>query len=261
MRFTIFVRPVSACICALSLVGAPSAAPPDVPSVARPSGVAVVELFTSEGCSSCPPADRLLVDLAAGAARDGRPIFTLSFHVDYWNDLGWADPFSRPAFTERQRAYAQALGGGVYTPEMIVNGTTAFVGSDRARAQRAVQAALARPAVARFTRLEAAGGQGNVRVTFAVAGARAGSLINLAFVQPDTAVPVGRGENGGRTLTHHNVMRAFATERLDAAGSGDGQLAVPAGARAGSWRVIAYAQDPESLAILGAGETGIRFGQ
>lgn len=224
------------------------------------AGVAVVELFTSEGCSSCPPADRLLADLAAGAIREGRPIFTLSFHVDYWNHLGWADPFSRPAHTERQQAYAQALGGGVYTPEMIVNGTAAFVGSDRARARQALQAALDRPAVARFIRLQASGGQGNVQVTFAVAGAPAATLVRLALVQPDTAVPVGRGENGGRTLAHHDVVRAFATIRPGAAGSGEGLLPAPAGAQAGGWRVIAYAQDPESLAIIGAGETGIRFG-
>lgn len=255
MRFAFYVGHALALI-----LGAPRAAPPDGPPIARPSGVAVVELFTSEGCSSCPPADRLLADLAAGAARAGRPILTLSFHVDYWNNLGWADPFSRPAYTERQQGYAQALGGGVYTPEMIVNGTAAFVGSDRARAQQALQTALGRPALARFTRLRASGGQGNVTVTFAVAGAPPEALIRLALVQPDTSVPVAHGENGGRTLAHHNVVRAFATIRPGATGSGEGHLPVPSGAQAGSWRVIAYAQDPESLVILGAGETGIRSG-
>jgi hypothetical protein len=221
------------------------------------AGVAVVELFTSEGCSSCPPADRLLSVLAAEAARGGQPVFTLSFHVDYWNSLGWADPFSRPAFTERQRAYAEALGGGVYTPEMILNGTLAFVGSDAARARRELRRALARPAGARFEGLRAEAEGGNVRVTFAVAGALPGSLIRLALIQPDTAVTVGRGENGGRTLAHHHVVRAFATVRLESQGKGEGRLPTPAGAKTRALRVIAYAQDPQSLEILGAAETGI----
>src|SRR4051812_46079004 len=140
----------------------------------RPAGVAVVELFTSEGCSSCPPADRLLADLASEAARVGQPVFTLSFHVDYWNGLGWADPFSRPAYSERQRSYADALGGGTYTPEMTVNGKAAFVGSDAARARSEVRKALSRPAPAHFDGLGAVADGGNVRVTFAVSGAPRG---------------------------------------------------------------------------------------
>lgn len=247
----------------------PAAAAPassSAPSLPHPAGVAVVELFTSEGCSSCPPADRLLAALSAEAARAGRLLFALSFHVDYWNSLGWDDPFSRSAYTDRQRAYASALGGGMYTPEMIVNGSEAMVGSDAARARRAVARALAGPARAAFRDLGAEAARGNVRVTFAIAGAGSsgaaapppGTVIRLALVQPDTAVAVGRGENGGRTLAHHNVVRAFATARPGSDGTGEARMPLPAGARPGAWRLIAYAQDPGSLEVLGAAETGIK---
>src|ERR1700722_4743220 len=104
-------------------------------------GVAVVELFTSEGCSSCPSADVVLGELAA----DGNPrVFPLAFHVDYWNSIGWNDAFSSEAWTQRPRDYAASFGASsVYTPEMVVGGVDAFVGSDRAQARAAIGRALA----------------------------------------------------------------------------------------------------------------------
>jgi hypothetical protein len=239
----------------------PAQAGDAAPEPTSPSaGAAVVELFTSEGCSSCPPADRLLSALAEEAARAGRPVFALSFHVDYWDHLGWSDPFGRPAYTDRQKAYAEVLGGGVYTPEMVVNGTEGFVGSDAARARRAVRKALERRAPAGFARLGAEESQGNVNVTFALAPAPLGAVVRLALVQPDTAVAVGRGENGGRTLPHHNVVRAFAAARPRKDGAGGGSLPLPPGARAENFRVIAFAQYPETLEVLGAAGTEIRSG-
>jgi hypothetical protein len=102
----------------------------------------VLELFTSQSCSSCPPADALLADLAVSQT----DILPLDFHVDYWNYLSWRDRFSLPAATARQRAYAAALGGEVYTPQLVIDGTTQAVGSDRAAATSAL--ALARAAIA-----------------------------------------------------------------------------------------------------------------
>src|SRR5689334_14081460 len=99
---------------------------------------ALVELFTSEGCSSCPPADRVLARLAAEARASGRRIFPLSFHVDYWNGLGWRDPWSTRTFTERQRNYARALGWRTYTPQMVINGAEHFVGSDERHARESI---------------------------------------------------------------------------------------------------------------------------
>src|ERR1700753_623410 len=96
-----------------------------------PGGPIVLELFTSQGCSSCPPADALLAKLAVTGARGDRRVAPLAFHVDYWNDLGWADPYSLPAWTTRQNQYADALHDNrVFTPELVVGGAAGMVGSD-----------------------------------------------------------------------------------------------------------------------------------
>ncbi|MCA9557144.1 MAG: DUF1223 domain-containing protein, partial [Myxococcales bacterium] len=120
-------------------------------------GFAVVELFTSEGCSSCPPADANLARLLKAAG--DRPVLGLSWHVDYWDRLGWKDPFSSDAATARQNAYAKAWGTRrLYTPQMVVNGRDEFVGSSEAQADAAVAAALKGPAtVALSARAKAAG--------------------------------------------------------------------------------------------------------
>src|SRR5512146_3181325 len=98
-----------------------------------------VELFTSEGCSSCPPADALLTQLEKQRQIDGRPIIVLGEHVDYWNNLGWTDRFSSARFSERQSEYARKFGlDSVYTPQMVVNGRTEFVGNDPAALQKAL---------------------------------------------------------------------------------------------------------------------------
>ena len=104
---------------------------------------AVVELFTSEGCSSCPSADRLLSEIKDDAAKTGKRIYPLSFHVNYWNYLGWKDEFSTEAYTNRQKTYGNVFGTGrVYTPQMVVNGREEFVGSNKAKANYSIEDAL-----------------------------------------------------------------------------------------------------------------------
>jgi hypothetical protein len=215
---------------------------------------AVVELFTSEGCSSCPPADRLLGRIAAEARRDGRRIFPLAFHVDYWNSLGWEDPFSDRAFSARQRSYVPVLGGdGPYTPQMIVNGTVGFVGSDEARARRSIEAALRRPPGARIE-LRAEPRKGSVRVSYEVRGAPSGATLNLALVERGLATEVPRGENAGRKLSHENVVRAFAEVGLGGESGDPVDLAVPAGAKIANCSLLGYVQQKGTMAILGAAE-------
>ncbi len=184
-----------------------------VPAAARP---VVVELFTSQGCSSCPPAEALLGELA----RRG-DVLPLGFHVTYWNALGWRDPFSFEGATARQASYAARLGGGSYTPEMVVDGRRQAVGSDRGAVEAAIGSARGDEAVP--IRLERKGG--GVAITVG-AGQGRGRVLLVGF-DPQHRTPVGRGEDSGRTLVESNVVRS-----LRVVGSYDGApltLDAPAG--------------------------------
>ncbi len=168
------------------------------PAAAGAQRPVVVELFTSQGCSSCPPADRLLRELAARA-----DVLALAFHVTYWNSLGWADPYSFAGATARQRRYAPVSGiGGVYTPQAVVDGAIDVVGSDEAGLRRAI----------------AAGGRTEVTVSAVRAGA--GAVVALGAGQGSAKVwlvgydrehvtKVGRGENAGETLVEANIVRGI----------------------------------------------------
>jgi hypothetical protein len=163
----------------------------------------VVELFTSEGCSSCPPADALLAELAA------RPdLLALSFHVDYWDRLGWKDPFSSPAATRRQNRYARLLGlDAVYTPQVVVDGHWQTVGSDRdAVAQAVVQARQASAAVPMTLTLD----HGTARIALGAGRAGTSAAVLLLGFDRRHVDRVGGGENDGRILTHVDVVRGFA---------------------------------------------------
>ncbi len=220
---------------------------------ATSQAVAVVELFTSQGCSSCPPADDILTKLHAWGEKNGQPVYCLSFHVDYWNSLGWADPFSRPEFTARQREYAQSFQTTrIYTPQMIVNGDTEFVGSRGSEAMQALKAAL-KSQVGTTIHLQATMGSdgrtGTVRYKVAVDQPTA--VLNIALVQNEVENSVPRGENAGRDLAHVNVVRALQSVSLDKP-SGRVELTLPQGLPASSARVIAYVQHRQSRQVLGA---------
>ena len=240
---------------ALSLFQVPAAAKPGIAST-QAAPLAVIELFTSEGCSSCPPADKLLADLIKEARGRGKRLAALAFHVDYWNYLGWKDPFSRSKFTRRQRMYSEGKAGRIYTPQMIVNGTTAFVGSDRAAAKRALAAAWnSTPAVSLRLDARPEAGATALRVRFRVFAYTSSDLLNIALAEGDLAVPVEAGENQGRRLHHENVVRAFVSIRLDNADTGSVRLAMPSGMETRNATVIGYVQDDESLAVKGAEST------
>jgi hypothetical protein len=224
-----------------------------------PAPFALVELFTSEGCSSCPPADMLLGELLQDARKHGRRAFGLAFHVDYWDQLGWTDPDGARAFSLRQQAYARALkSGSVYTPQMIVNGGTEFVGSDRARARAAIDAALQRPATARIElRLREPKTPASLPLAFAVAPVPRAAVLHLAIVQRGVTRDVKRGENAGRILRHDNVVRVFETLTLDESGTGSAALPLPVGLPRQDASLIAYVQEAGSRGILGATELAL----
>jgi hypothetical protein len=171
-----------------------------LPAVAQ--SPVVVELFTSEGCSSCPPADALLAELAL---RPG--ILALSFHVDYWDRLGWKDPFSSPAATARQQDYARILGTGtVYTPQLVVDGHWQAIGSDRDGVLRAIAAAGVPPPIP----VTLAVYHDRARVTLGPGGDGVRVAVVLVAFDRRHVDAVAGGENSGRTLTHVDVVRGLA---------------------------------------------------
>ena len=161
----------------------------------------VVELFTSEGCSSCPPADAFLTDLARGR----RDVLPLAFHVTYWNSLGWRDPYSLDAATNRQSQYGSRFGDGSYTPEMVVDGQKGLVGSERGEAEAAIASAERQGRTAAPVRLSRQGGRVSITVG---AGSGSGRILLVGF-DPEHRTAVGRGENSGRTLTESNIVRSI----------------------------------------------------
>ncbi len=214
------------------------------PALADPLPL-VVELFTSQGCSSCPPADALLGELAQRAG-----VVALGYHISYWDRLGWKDPLSSAASTERQKTYARRLSGGqVYTPQLVVDGTSEMVGSDRAAVLTALrQAGAAHPTA-------------NAAVTFAAdrrsvaigGGAGRGDVVLVRFAQ-QRQTPVGAGENSGRLATDFNGVETLAT-----LGSWDGapvEFAVAPPAQGEGLAVLVQAPDGHMLGAamaLGSG--------
>jgi len=170
---------------------------------AQTSDAVVVELFTSQGCSSCPPADALLGKLSA----DPR-LIALSLHVDYWDYLGWKDKFASPEYTARQKDYAHhARDKMVYTPQMVVQGKHRMVGSKAGEVEAAIGAALAavRPTQLVLTR------EGDVLLIRAapVAGGKGPIQVQLVRYAPSENVVIDRGENAGKTMTYHNVVTSW----------------------------------------------------
>lgn len=233
------------------------------PAGAKDAGVeprpfAVVELFTSEGCSSCPPAERLLNEIVADARENGRRVFPLAFHVDYWNRLGWTDPYSDPQYTQRQRRYANAFNHrSVYTPQMIVNGEAEFVGSDRAEARRAIAVALEQ--TAKITVSLSFNDDPNKRAEteqidlgYVVSDNIKNAVLQIAVVERGLVTDVPRGENAGRKLKHDNVVRVFRTIPLADSLEGSTTLPLPESLEPRHITVIGYVQDPETMTILSA---------
>jgi hypothetical protein len=205
-------------------------------------GPIVLELFTSQGCSSCPPADRILDKLAASGA-DGVALAPLAFHVDYWDDLGWPDPYASAAWSERQRQYARALGEGrVYTPQLVVGGRSGMVGSNIVEITTAI-AKVPRPALLAAT---AAWKPGSLEISTT---APEGADVLVAIYEDGTKTKIPRGENAGETLAGDRVVRRL--ERVAVAGA-KGTLTVKLDP---SWRIggaVVFAQRADKSIVASA---------
>ena len=214
----------------------------------------VVELFTSEGCSSCPSADAALRELETAQSVPGVEVIALGQHVDYWDRLGWKDQFSSAQFTERQRWYAQGFKEGNYTPQAVVNGRYEFVGSQKnTLAETVAQAAQAPHATVTLTR-PAAGILG-VQVSNLPAGTSAAS-VELALTETGLSSQVGRGENSGRLLRHAAVVRTLRTlgpVKPDGTFASRVPLNLNAAWQAKNLRAVVLVQENASHHVVGVG--------
>ncbi|MDP9361501.1 MAG: DUF1223 domain-containing protein [Acidobacteriota bacterium] len=202
----------------------------------------VVELFTSQGCSSCPPADALIHDIARDPALRGR-VIPLAFHVDYWDQLGWRDPFSSSEWSQRQVCYARTMHlSSAYTPQAVVGGTRELVGSNRSALSTALEAASnAKPAgeVALTVRRD-----GNTLVATIHATVPGSDDLLLAVTEDDVTTKIPHGENAGRTLTNDAIVR-----RLIRVSLGQTTVTIPVDPAWRNLSAAAFVQDRSTLAI------------
>lgn len=223
----------------------------------------VVELFTSEGCSSCPAADRLLARLEQMQPVAGAEVIAVEEHVDYWNQLGWKDPFSAPEYRARQNDYAIAFhASDIFTPQMVVAGQAAFVGSDMNRAYREISAAA--QAATTLVSLETRANPKDedlvdlsVQVSNPKSSKWRDSNVYLAVTERGLVTSVQGGENAGRTLRHSSVVRSFGViGRVDPKGANGGQLVstlrLPREWRRENLHAVVFVQERASYRITGA---------
>jgi hypothetical protein len=217
-------------------------------------GFAVVELFTSEGCSSCPPADEVVADLAR---QNEKNVFILGYHVDYWNYLGWKDVYSNSVFSNRQKQYASTLNlTSVYTPQIVVNGKTELVGSDKNKLQQTIAKELSSEMIKPFDISAKSADGKNVSVNLKT-DYNSNEMINVALVQLQAQSDVKHGENNGKQLHHINIVRDFKT--IDASAKQQSvNFILPAGFTSKDFTIIAFSQNKNNLQIDNAAEITIQ---
>ena len=216
-------------------------------------GFVLMELFTSQGCSSCPPAD---VILGQYAKKNDAHIIPLAFHVDYWNRLGWVDSFSTEEYTSRQHYYASKFNSeSVYTPQIILNGQKEMVGSDEAAIATAVGNFLNEPETASIS-FSSKSVEGNaVKIGYSVNKLISTARINAALVQADVITQIRAGENRGVKLDNYNVVREFKTVSLTNT-AGNIELQLPRGTNTNEFSVVLFIQD-DSGKIIAAIKTSL----
>jgi hypothetical protein len=216
-------------------------------------GFAVVELFTSEGCSSCPPADNLLATLQSEKNMD---VFLLSYHVDYRDNTGWKDTFSKPRWTARQTAYARRFNlGTVYTPQVVVNGSEKFVGSDKLRLYTSIDNQL-RHTEESDLQIKANLINGQIKVKYTLKESEP-AVLNIALVQLQDSSSVTKGENTGKFLRHVNIVRDLL--QVDTKNvAGENKFNIPQGFDKNAYEVVAFWQKPGNGKIITATKTTIQ---
>lgn len=219
----------------------------------RPRVPVLVELFTSEGCNSCPPADTLLEELLQEQPIDGVYVVPLSEHVTYWDHQGWKDPFGAQQFTARQQQYGQRFNlDSIYTPQLVIDGTNEYVGSDRPSIERALRSAgrQVKPA------LTVSGTEANGTLTVVASGpavtAEDDAELWVALTEDRLVIDVKRGENANKTLKHSGVVRVLRSAG-DAKRATVVTITVDPAWRRDHLRIVGFVQSRKNRKILGAG--------
>ena len=223
-----------------------------------PNTPVLLELFTSEGCSSCPPADKLLNQLDRDQPVKGAELIVLSEHVDYWNHLGWTDLYSSAAFSKRQELYASRFGDDdVYTPELVVDGTRALVGSNWPKAETAIKESLREAKIPVNVTVERSEGKAQIRMNIDANSTRKQAVVYLALAHDHARSQVAHGENAGRDLSH--VAVAYSIEEIATTEPGSTfqkalTVSMPPNSTAGDTRVIVFVRRADATQIIGAAQ-------
>jgi hypothetical protein len=224
----------------------------------------LAELFTSQGCSSCPPADRILEWLSKEQPVDGVFVIAMSEHVTYWDHQGWKDPFASPRFTQRQEMYARRLGvADIFTPQLVIDGAVQLIGSDTAALKRALADASRKPK-ARLTIEASLAANGEVSGSASgpglEVGSKEGAELIWALTEDDLAIEVSRGENAKRTLRHSGVVRTLIAKKLEAGGTVPVTVVMPvrSESKRETLRLVAFVQSTKTKRVLSVGSAPVR---
>lgn len=222
----------------------------------KETGFAVIELFTSEGCSSCPPADAVVAKIQK--ENEGKPIYILVYHVDYWNRLGWKDVFSSAEYSNRQKQYATWLhsADGVYTPQIVVNGKSEFVGSEENTLRGAIKTSLANSPVAQLSLSNIQTDGHKIKLQYQTGGNTQNVVLQIAVIQRSAQTKVERGENAGRMLAHVQIVRSLQSVKLKHA-DGTAEISIPKEVNIHGAELIAFLQDDTNGAITDAAKADL----
>jgi hypothetical protein len=217
-------------------------------------GFAVIELFTSEGCSSCPPADELVSRIQKEST--DQPIYILAYHVDYWNRLGWKDVFSNAEYSKRQRQYSEWLhSGSVYTPQIVVNGQKEFIGSEEGTLRNAIKSDLQQSATAALSLSNLKLTNNSIALQYHTESVSKNTSLVLALVEKTAQSKVKSGENSGRTLSHVQIVRELQNISLNGKGNGNSSITIPQALNAKDLELVGFIQNESNGEILCATRT------
>ncbi|MET4140993.1 DUF1223 domain-containing protein [Pedobacter sp. UYP1] len=212
------------------------------PNSRQTGGFAVVELFTSEGCSSCPPADALIAKIEKEQA--DQPIYILAYHVDYWDKLGWRDPFSNPKFSARQRQYANWLNlSTIYTPQIVVNGSHEFTGSEENTLRKSIQTARSKSIKNKLELSLIKSSSAELNLKYSTSKNTENNILFIALVNPNASSLVLKGENKGRMLNHVQIVTEIENINLDGRTNGTVHINFPKTSDRSKATLIAFLQN------------------